>query len=382
MPEHVFLKPTVILNTAIGILQREIVVPNLVWLNGLGDFAGAADDTISIRVPGRLTARTRALRAEGNARKIVMDTLQETKVDVTLTTDVYSAVPTTDEQLSLDIKDYGVQILNPQIRAVAEGLENGLVEEMRSATYQATVVIDKANTYNSFVDARKALNDENVPFGQRAALVGSGIEASILKDPHFNRVDQSGSDSALREAFIGRIAGFDIYVSNALDDDEGYVFHKTAYVMVTRAPVVPDGAAFGKSQSFQNLAMRWLRDYDFENTQDRSLVDAYVGFGHVTESQSGDRFVRAVRLMLGTASITNLPTASTMSVAANSPLQIVVRDDGGDPVTPKSATYVSSDPTKATVSTAGKVTAVAAGTTTITSTYQGKTATTAITVTA
>ena len=232
--------------------------------------------------------------------------------------------------------------------------------------------------YDSFVDARKALNDENVPLAQRGAVVGSAIEAAILKDPNFKHADQAGSDSALREAVIGKIAGFTIVVSNALDDDEGYVFHKTAYTMVTRAPAVPDGASFGKSQAFNGLAMRWLRDYDFTSTTDRSLVDAYVGYGHVVEPDG--RFLRGVRLQLGTASITVVPTTASVVVGGNT--QITVKDDGGDAVTPKGATYTSSDPTKATVTNTGKVTAVAVGSATITAKYQNKTATTVVTVTA
>jgi hypothetical protein len=375
MPNE-FLKAQQIAAQMLGLLEREIVTPNLVWLNGIGDFAGSKDDTISLRVPGRLTARERALRATGSDRNIITDTLVETKVDVTLDTDIYQAVPVTDEELTLDITNFGLQILRPQVRSVAEGLENGLVGEMRSAIHQTTVVIDPTKPFNSFVDARKALNDANVPFAQRAALIGSGIEADILKDPQFVHVDQSGSDSALRDAKIGRIAGFDVYVSNALDDDEGYVFHKTAYIMVTRAPVVPDGASFGASQSFQGLAMRWLRDYDFTTTTDRSLVDAYVGYQHVADGADG--FVRSVRLQRGTASISATPSAATIAVAGTQ--QITVTDDGGDAITPKAATYVSSDPTKATVSTSGRVTGVATGSSTITVSYQGKTDTVVITV--
>lgn len=375
---NVFIKAETIINTALGLLQREIVIPNLLWLNGLGEFAGAKDDTISIRVPGRLGSRTKKLRATGADRKIQTDSISQTKVDVTLTDDVYNAVKITDEEMTLDIKDFGVEILNPQVRGVAEGLENGAVDCMRDATYQGTVIIDKAKVFDSFVDARKALNDENVPFAQRGAVVGSGIEAAILKDPNFKQADQAGSDSALREAVIGKIAGFTIVVSNALDDDEGYVFHKTAFVMVTRSPVVPDGAKFGKSASFQNLAMRWIRDYDFEDTTDRSLVNAYVGYKHVEENDG--RFVRAVQLQLGTASITVAPT--TASIAVGGSTQITVKDDGGDAVASRTATYTTSDPTKATVTNTGKVTGVAVGSATITAKYQNKTATTAITVTA
>lgn len=375
---NTFLKPEVIAATALGLLQRELVIPRLIWLNGIGDFAGAKDDTISIRVPGRAKARRRNLRATGADRNIVTDTLSETKIDVTLDTDIYHAVPVTDEELTLDITNFGVQILAPQTRSIVEGFEEDCVEyAIRAAPYQATVVIDPAKTYDGFVDARKALNDENVPFAQRFALVGSGIEAACLKDPQFVEADKSGSTDALREALLGRIAGCDVYTSNALDDDEGYMFHRTAYIAVTRAPMVPDGASFGASQSYEGLAMRWLRDYDFLTTTDRSLVDTYAGFGFTTEGEGGP-FVRAVRLMRGTQSITVSPT--TMALAVGGTGQVTVRDDGGDPVTPKSATYTTSDPTKATVSTSGKVTGVAAGSATITATYQGRTATVAVTV--
>ena len=46
-----FLKPTVVVDTAIKLLQREIVLPQLVWLNGLGDFSGKYQDTITSASP-------------------------------------------------------------------------------------------------------------------------------------------------------------------------------------------------------------------------------------------------------------------------------------------------------------------------------------------
>ena len=81
-----FIKAEQIVRTALGLLEREIVLPRLVWLNAAGDFKGAKNDTISIRLPAYTTARTRALRG---GRPITMDELEETKVDVTLDTDVY-----------------------------------------------------------------------------------------------------------------------------------------------------------------------------------------------------------------------------------------------------------------------------------------------------
>ena len=307
---NTFLKANRIASAALGLLEREIVVPGLVWRDAAGDFAGAGGDTISVRVPARTQARTRTLRgarptASEGAGIITMDELTETKVDVTLDTDVYNAVPVTDEELTLDLTDFGSQVLAPQVRAVAEGIENAIVAEMTSATYATTLTLDTADPYKTAVDANVALNKANVPRTERALLVGADLEGVFLKSDHLAKVDQSGSDSALREAKIGRIAGFgDVYVSNALPANVGFAFHRTAYVLSMRAPAVPSGATFGASQAYQNMAMRWLRDYDFRNVQDRSLVDVYIGTNIVADGpDSGDAdtnpdFVRAVKITM------------------------------------------------------------------------------------
>lgn len=294
---NTFLKADKITAAGLGLLQREIVLPALVWRDAGGSFIGAAGDTISIRVPARTVARTRPLRearptaSEGEGI-ITMDTLTETKVDVTLDEAIYSAVPITDEELTLDISDFGQQILAPQVRAVAEGLENKLAAQMVSANYATTLTLDTSDPYKTLVDARVQLNKDNIPMANRTAVVGADLEGVFLKSEHLSMADKAGDNNALRDAAIGRVAGFGpVYVSNALPPNVGFVFHKTAYVLSMQAPVVPEGASYGRSQAFQGYAMRWLRDYDFRSVQDRSLVDLYAGTnivadGHVDEVQT------------------------------------------------------------------------------------------------
>jgi hypothetical protein len=73
-----------------------------------------------------------------------------------------------------------------------------------------------------------------------------------------------------------------------------------------KAPVVPDGASFGSSQSAFGLAMRWIRDYDFRNVQDRSLVDVYAGTNHVADGATNE--VQSV-------TITGSPTGGTFTLS-------------------------------------------------------------------
>lgn len=308
---NTFLKATKIAQTGLGLLEREILIPGLVWRNAGGDFRGAANDTITLRIPARTSARTRTFRAARSGSPLItMDSLTETGVDVKLDTVIYNAVPVTDEELTLDITSFGAQVLAPQMRAVAEALEDLLVDAMQNANY-ATVIeavshdgyalADGEGLYNAFVDARKALNDANVPQAGRAIVMGSDFEARLLKSDLFRRADQSGSTSARTDAFLGRVAGFDLYVSNALNQDEAYAFHRTAYTLATRAPLVPEGASYGASVSSEGFSLRWLRDYDYLQVQDRSLVDVFAGASAVhdgPEDQEGDpTVVRAVKIV-------------------------------------------------------------------------------------
>ena len=69
-----FLKPEVIAATSLGLLQREVVLPRLVWNDAVSDFAGAKNDTVSIRVPARLEAREYGWR-NNRSSDIVLDEL-------------------------------------------------------------------------------------------------------------------------------------------------------------------------------------------------------------------------------------------------------------------------------------------------------------------
>ena len=272
-----FLKPTVIVNTALGVLRRELVLPNLVWRDAAGDFAGALNDTISIRLPAYAKARTRALRS-GSAR--TRDNIAEQKVDVTLSTDVYKDIKISDEELTLDIKNFGLQVLNPVMAGVAETVEDQLIATITGATYAKSIAFtySSGNVWKDIIlPARELLNKARVPQNGRVLAVGSGIETAMLGTDLFVQAQQAGNTNALEEAVIGRKAGFTIVSVPGLGPNEAYAFHQTAYVMSNRAPVVPAGAPFGASQSYDGMAMRVVRVLDSATIQDVLAVDAWTG---------------------------------------------------------------------------------------------------------
>ena len=268
-----WIKATKVVNAGLGVLFRETLLPQLVWRDAGGSFKGVLSDTISIRVPAFTTARTRTLR--NHDAVISIDELTETKVDVTLATDVYKGVNITDEDMTLDIADFQEQVSNPVLRAIVIGVEDELADTITGATYQHEVDFNTSDPYSSILEARKKLNDSHVPASQRALVCGSEVEQYILES--LKDASSAGSDTALREATIGRFGGFTIVQHNSIPPDEAYAFHKTAFVLSTQAPLVPQGATWGAAQTYQGFALRLIRDYDPTYLRDRFIGNVYVG---------------------------------------------------------------------------------------------------------
>ena len=306
------LKPEKIADLGINLLKLEVVTPQLFWKVADGNFVKTANDTLTIRVPSYGVANERTMRS---GTSISMSDLYERGVDVTIDTHIYHATSLTSESLTLDITDFGSEVLRPQAEAVARGLEGLAVDTITGADYADSHRLEWnfANPQASVLRARRVLNGSHVPQEGRYLVVGAGIEENLLSSELLTRADQSGSTSALRSATIGDLRGFTVVTNPNLPDNVAVAMHRSAFALVTRAPARPRGASFGATAASDGFALRWLCDYDNGLLADRSLVDIFAGSAVVTdngtwadgrftpavEPDSGDNedmFVRAVLL--------------------------------------------------------------------------------------
>lgn len=310
---NAFLKAEKIIGQGLGLLQRELVLPRLVQRYGLADFRGAKNDTINIRIPSLLAGREYTWRTR--SAPITVDELSEQTIAVTLNKHVYNAVAVTDEELTLDIVSWGEQVATPQIRGVAEKLESYIATAMENADYAHEVdyvpgdgSADDTSFYQAAVSARRKLNEENVPAAGRVIVLGAAAEEAALQSPHLIKVNESGSSDALREATIGRIAGFTVIGNvNSIDPEFAVAMHPTAFAFANVAPEVPAGASAGATATFESLALRWIRDYDSDYLRDRSVYSSFAGASSVEDGRVMDpdnpffgdltgKNVRAVRI--------------------------------------------------------------------------------------
>jgi hypothetical protein len=314
---NTFVKAEQVVAQALGVLERDTVLAQFTWRDyGRADqFRGAKNDTVTLKVPAYTEAKERVMRS---TTQIQLDELDETSVDVKLDTHVYKGVRVTDEEMTLDITNFGEQVTAPAMGGVVRKVDDKIGAEMADSTPEVEVTLDEDDPYLGLVDARIALNLHSVPAGQRFLAVGANVEAAILKSDRLSKFDTSGSSEALREAIIGRIAGFTAVTAIGLDPDIAIAAHRTAFPLALVAPDVPAGASWGEKRTYRGLQLRVLRDYlpdDTNGPADRLLTDTFMGTAttldkgtinasgrFVPDADEGAILVRAVKLALPGAS--------------------------------------------------------------------------------
>lgn len=249
-----------------ALVSREIVNP----LAG-----GGKGRTVDVKVPTALIAHERGIDDKTTA--LLKDELSETTVPVTLGTRAYSNVWLSDGDLSLDLRDFSAQVLAPQIDAVTDFVENEVADALNAITLDTSIAWDPADPVPTFTAIRKLLRKRGVPQTGLQVVVGVDVYAALLDAKAITDNSESGSTAALREGNVGRIRGFNIVESTRVADDQIVAFHRSAFTLVVRPPVVSPGASFGTTLTSRGFGLRYIRDYDSQHTADYSLVDTMLG---------------------------------------------------------------------------------------------------------
>ena len=127
----------------------------------------------------------------------------------------------------------------------------------------------------------------------------------------------------------------------------------------------------------------WLSDNTAVATVSQSGMVKALSVGQATISASVDGKTGTAALLvtvIPVGSVTFAPDTASVTVGQATILSVVVKDSVGNTVTGRSMTWLSSDSTKARVTSAGVVTGLSAGTVDIVATVEGKSGTVRVTV--
>lgn len=269
MPNTI-LTPDIIAREALMVLRNNAVMANLVHRDYSSEFVAGVGDTITIRKPASFVAK------EFGGEIEVQDATEESatvKMDKHL--DVSFAV--TSKQMTMDIADFSKQLLVPAMQAFLNKIDGYLLELAKGVTNSVTASDDARN---DIVDARAFLTKGAAPLTERNLVVGSDMEADLLKTDLFVSAEKVGDNgTALREASLGRKLGLDCYVDQNADTAgiEGVAFHKNAFALVTRPLATPSGAAKSAIVDYDGFGLRVVYDYDITNKTDVVSIDMLCG---------------------------------------------------------------------------------------------------------
>lgn len=231
------------------------------------DFGGGSGSTVRVRVPGVVEASTRDAR--DLTTPLVQSSLVENTIAVDLDVMAYSSIPLGVGHYDLDLTDFSAQVLRPQADAIRKYVTREAVEALQATPESTAITYDAALPARTFTAIRRTLRSNGVSAEEPIfAIVGSDVYADLLdaEPAKGHGFDENGIT----------VRGIAVTESTRLDPSEIVAFVKPAFVLVMRAPSVPEGAPYGASVAVEEGAVTALRVFDAGTATDRSIVQALV----------------------------------------------------------------------------------------------------------
>lgn len=286
---------------SIPLITRTLVLPRTITMVPERGFTGPNGETVTVRVRTPRTARVQA--TPGAA--ITYDDQSEVGVDVALT-HLYDAYHLTDETDTLELEDFAEQITQPQVASVAEGAEQQVYDAMNDLTADGTIEFaltpDPDDTRGVVEALRERLSTDSIPGTNRWLAAAPDIITRLLRVDEFVRADAlgDGRSSALRDAIVGRVLGFNTVEAPGLDAGTAVAYHSSGFVWANKRPSDPRGATDTATVTREGINIRQIFQYDPDVLSDASVLSTFAGCSPVHEDEAGTEFVRQIKV--GTAS--------------------------------------------------------------------------------
>ena len=112
-------------------------------------------------------------------------------------------------------------------------IANGVASANKIGAKATLTALTASNVYENIVKMRTKLDKANVPNTGRTIVVPPEVYALLLLDDRFAKSGSDSGQNALLNGMVGRVAGFDVFMSNncvsGTDGDSG----STAYFVIT-----------------------------------------------------------------------------------------------------------------------------------------------------
>ena len=200
-------------NQGLAILEENMVMANLVSRD-FEDEVRNYGDVVNTRRPGTFTI-TR--KADGDT--LVPETASATNVPVALDQWFYKSFVIKDGEASLSFQDLVDVYLLPAMQVIARSVDRAIMGRVHAFLTGVQnragrlCGLTAATSADDVLEARQRLNENLAPMTGRNLVLSPASETALLKNSMFVKANERGDGgSALENANLGRILGFDTYL--------------------------------------------------------------------------------------------------------------------------------------------------------------------------
>lgn len=217
-------------------LEKNHVATNFVNRDYEGQIQNAGD-TVHINTIGAVTVKDYTRNSDIAAPDALATTDQTLEIDqakyFNFQVDDVDKVQAAGDLIDVAMGRAAYSLVDTADAFLLKTIADGAVAGNIIGSAAAPVALTSANVYENIVKLRTKLDKSNVPNTGRSICVPPEVYALLLLDDRFAKSAATAGQDALINGLVGRIAGFDVYMSNNVPTGEGTDTGKTKYFKIT-----------------------------------------------------------------------------------------------------------------------------------------------------
>lgn len=217
-------------------LEKAHVATNLVNRNYEGEISNHGD-TVHINTIGAITVKSYAKNTDIDAPETLATTDQTLVIDqakyFNFQVDDVDKVQAAGELVDTAMGRAAYALADVSDAYLLGVIAAGAAAGNTIGSAAAPIALTASNVYENIVKLKTKLDKANVPNTGRTIVVPPDVHSLLLLDDRFAKSTATAGQEALINGLVGRIAGFDVYMSNNVKTGTGTDTGKTPYFEIT-----------------------------------------------------------------------------------------------------------------------------------------------------
>lgn len=206
---NLFLTPDIIAKEALIVLENNLIMANLVHRDYSEEFVEVGD-TVTIRKPAKFNAKN-------FTGQIIRQDASEGSVAVKIDRHRDVSFAVTSKEMTLDIKDFSTQLISPAMRAIAQSIDEDLLNECANINASVNATASPTNLAD-IANLSKTLDIAKVPMDMRRLVLNPTHKYRYALTDNLSKVAYAGNGETLRNAELGRVYTLDTYMDQNCPD--------------------------------------------------------------------------------------------------------------------------------------------------------------------